>query len=62
MRNKPLPGLYKSSPLRQHKLRSLTKEESTTLKQGKHGSAPNPAKTAVSIYKGAKKLIKKLAS
>ena len=60
MRNKPLPGLCKSSPLHQHELRELTPEESKAFKHGKHGSAPNPAKTVSSIYKGAKKLYSKL--
>ena len=68
MRNKPLPGLCKKSPLRQdnnpggHELRTLTKSESKAFKQGKSGSAPNPAKTAVSIVKGVRNIYKTLTS
>jgi len=70
MRNTPLKAFAKKSPLRQdnnpggHELRELTEEESRAFKEGKHGSAPNPAKSAYQIAKVVrnigKKVIKKL--
>ena len=62
MRNKPLPGMMKRSPMKQHETRPLTENEKKTLKHGKGGSAPNPAKTAASMYKGAKRLYKKITN
>ena len=64
------PSLYKNSPLRNDKVvdsvrskqnlatRPLTDNEKKKLK-GNVGSAPNPAKTAVNIYKNVKNLAKK---
>jgi len=64
------PSLYKNSPLRNDKVvdsirskqnlatRPLTDNEKNKLK-GNVGSAPNPAKTAVNIYKNVKNLAKK---
>ena len=50
------------SPLKSNtETRPLTESEKTKLK-GNMGSAPNPAKTAMSIYKGVKSIYNKLTN
>ena len=73
MRNKPLPGIMKHSPMKQTEGPKMPKDHpvkpppsvshETVPYDGPKvigGSAPNPAKTAVSIVKGVKNLYKKI--
>ena len=66
MRNSPLPGLIKKSPLRNENNKEIKEvshaTEPYTGPKVMGGSAPNPAKTIMSIYNTGKRIYNKLTS